>query len=473
MRKLTLIAILVLLTLPTAQSAHANDIDVYNVTEQNYQVNGGTPNSNTTLDIKFDLTWKNPLPSNSTDGNGQAYWDRAWVFVKYINVANMRTTNQSQQQWNHATLSTAGTTGTTLGAYLATTGIGVATNGVSTVGKGVFCKTGLNQVIRWNIGVDESSLASTSTYKVRVFAIEMVLVPTGPFWVGTGGTESGSFTQGPWTSGATIPLKIISEALINIDNSSGNLWGTSSSGNNSIGTAVGVHTDTLPAAFPKGYAAFYIMKYDVSQQGYCDFLNVLSRPQQVSRVAVNVSNDAPASNNIYVMASQPAGATTALYRNNIVCPASGNGSGSSALPITFSTSTPHRACNFLCWADLCAYADWAALRPMTELEFEKACRGGSSSSTFNGVANEYPWGTAYATLAATLVTGSDGITTEAVSDTVPTNYGLCCYSPGTYTNAANGQTQGPLRCGFAATANTNRVSSGASYYGALDLGGNV
>ena len=34
-----------------------------------------------------------------------------------------------------------------------------------------------------------------------------------------------------------------------------------------------------------------------------------------------------------------------------------------------------RPCNHLCWADAVAFAAWAGLRPMTELEYEKACRG--------------------------------------------------------------------------------------------------
>ena len=40
------------------------------------------------------------------------------------------------------------------------------------------------------------------------------------------------------------------------------------------------------------------------------------------------------------------------------------------------TDGQDRACNFLNWNDLAAYLQWAALRPMTELEFEKICRPG-------------------------------------------------------------------------------------------------
>jgi formylglycine-generating enzyme required for sulfatase activity len=42
--------------------------------------------------------------------------------------------------------------------------------------------------------------------------------------------------------------------------------------------------------------------------------------------------------------------------------------------------------NILSWFDVAAYLDWAALRPMTELEFEKVCRGPE-----NRIAGEYAW----------------------------------------------------------------------------------
>lgn len=45
------------------------------------------------------------------------------------------------------------------------------------------------------------------------------------------------------------------------------------------------------------------------------------------------------------------------------------------------------ACNWLTWMDGAAYTDWAALRPFTELEFEKAARGPQLV-----VNDEYSWG---------------------------------------------------------------------------------
>jgi hypothetical protein len=39
------------------------------------------------------------------------------------------------------------------------------------------------------------------------------------------------------------------------------------------------------ANWPNGFNAFYCMKYEVSQQGYVDFLNTLTYTQQVTRTA--------------------------------------------------------------------------------------------------------------------------------------------------------------------------------------------
>ncbi|MCS7153885.1 MAG: hypothetical protein NZ989_08070, partial [Bacteroidia bacterium] len=42
---------------------------------------------------------------------------------------------------------------------------------------------------------------------------------------------------------------------------------------------------------------------------------------------------------------------------------------------TYSTNFPHRAMGNLSYTDLLSYLDWAGLSPMTEFEYEKACRG--------------------------------------------------------------------------------------------------
>ena len=121
------------------------------------------------------------------------------------------------------------------------------------------------------------------------------------------------------------------------------------------------------------------------------------------------------------------------------------------------------ACNWLEWQDVCAYADWAGLRPMTEFEYEKGCRGGGVAAT----AGDFAWGSTaiYNSTAYTLSNAG------AANEGIATNYST------TLGNINDSQTwnAGPMRCGiFAANAgNTGRVTSGASYYGVMELAGNL
>ena len=137
-----------------------------------------------------------------------------------------------------------------------------------------------------------------------------------------------------------------SEAAINVGTTTGYLY-------YATGTNYGDASGPIPAAYPKGYGGFYCMKYEISQGEYADFLSTLTATQ-VSDLYASVTT----------------------YRYSIT--------GSTG---SYSATYPYLACNYLNWQDLAAYLDWTGLRPMTELEFEKACRG-----PLIPVANEYAWG---------------------------------------------------------------------------------
>jgi formylglycine-generating enzyme required for sulfatase activity len=111
------------------------------------------------------------------------------------------------------------------------------------------------------------------------------------------------------------------------------------------------------------------------------------------------------------------------------------------------------AMNYLSWGDLVAYLDWAGLRPMSELEYEKAGRGPAGA-----VSGEYAWGSAS-------ITGATSITSSGTAS----ERGQAG-SNSTYNNGV----LGPTRVGsFGSGGVTSRVTTGASYYGAFDLSGNV
>jgi formylglycine-generating enzyme required for sulfatase activity len=364
------------------------------------------------VNVKFNLTWDNSWRLSS----GATNWDAAWVFVKY-RVGGTG-------EWLPAHLNNTGhTAGTGTAAAIAVgllddnAAFNVSINpGMgafvyrSSAGSGTFTNTDLK--LRWNYNADGITNNNISV-EVKVFAIEMVRVLEGAFNVGGGNTDNLAFTS---TTISTADAT------------------TAPSGTGSLGgEAGGYPTGQMApdsASWPNGYNAFYCMKYEVTQQQYVDFLNTLTQTQADARKA-----------------------NESTYRYAIT----GSEVGS------YATTNPNVACNFLSWADGAAYADWSGLRPMTELEFEKACRGDQPA-----IAGEYAWGTA--TVAGSAYTLSDA---GASNEGIATNYST------TAGNAMYGNTSsdigGPIRVGiFAANgSNSGRVSAGASYWGIMELSGNV
>lgn len=210
-----------------------------------------------------------------------------------------------------------------------------------------------------------------------------------------------------------------------------------------------------------------MMKYEISQDQYKDFLNCLTFVQQDTRTAstpadplgtgaLSISNGNR--NGIDIQTPGTASTTTpALYANNLDGDTNFN-DGDDGQTI---------ACNFLSWMDGAAYADWAGLRPMTELEFEKACRGDQIP-----VAEEFAWGTANIASSAYTLANS-GAANEDIASKYSTTAGVG--------NAAylttDGSIDGPLRVGIfagnAANTSDQRVRSGAGFYGNMELSGNL
>ncbi len=418
---------------------NANNIQVANVT-----LTGQNTVDDYTL-VEFDISWENSWRVVGGPGN----WDAAWVFVKYRIGAG---------PWLHAWINNIGHTspsGSTIEVGLldpnaafnnmTNPGMGIFIYR-SSPGSGTFALTDVK--LRWNYG--DNGLSDNEQVDIKVFAIEHVYVPQGAFYVGSGGAESGAFYAYD-TGPENDPFLINSEGAINVGTTTDYLYYQNPS------TYSGDQMGPIPAEFPKGYDAFYAMKYEISQKGYVDFLNTLSRAQQSSRVRSDLALDVVL--NIFVLSNT----TTVLPqgRNGI---RSYDYIGIIPAPVTFfcdynANYIPDEindgkeiACSRLTWADLIAYLDWAGLRPMTEFEFEKASRG-----IISPLANEFIWGN-------NENRATNGINAQGYPTESPDENSNCSAGPYYF---------GPIRCGAFARATTDRSGSGASYFGIMELGGNV
>lgn len=491
MKLLTIIVFLL-----TSITLQANNISLSSISVTGQNISAGTNNVANFSMVQFSLSWENSWRVTS----GAANWDAAWVFIKFrvgasdptftgasssgttvtvSSTTNLRVgmpvrvtsgtgafatgtvissiTNATQfvvsaspttplsgasieciRIWEHARLNNTGHTapsGSTIDAGLLTPGS--AFNATTNPAVGVFmyrsaigagANTFNNTQLRWNYGAN--GVNDNMSVSVQVFAIEMVLVPGGVNFTVGDGVSTSSFTQ------TTI---------------------TTATANAAGGFPTGL---TAPnASWPNGYNAFYCMKYEISQGQYRDFLNTLTRTQQANRVWSTISVGTTSVTNRYVMSNSAILTTRSGIRcdasinaNNSVtfyCDLNGNGTGNE------SGDGEWIACNFLSWPDGCAYMEWAGLRPMTELEFEKACRGNQAA-----VSGEYAWGNTTTTSANNITNGGQA---GEVTNTANAN------------SASANQTnvQGPLRVGAFAASATSRAQAGATYYGIMEMSGNL
>jgi len=383
--------------------------------------------SNGTVDIQFSLSCDNSWRDSVN-------YDAAWIFIKY--------SIDSGVTWNHATLNTSGTnpSGFSIG-----TGTEVEII-VTTDKRGCFIQrsesdsgtlTTNDIILVWDYsgdGVSNENANSPNT-RVRVFAIEMVYIPQGSFLAGdTDADRTGNFKGGKTQN---VPISVTSEdALVfNAENTGPYYYTTGGNPNEWINGA----TFTVSSGFPKGYNAFYLMKYEISQGLWKDFFNTLTDAQKTTRDITSSTNNGKNAD--------------IVVKRNAISWTSGDAS-------LVNGREGDRAMNYISWMDLAAFADWAALRPMSELEYEKACRGTGSS-----IDDEYAWGNTTITAAGT-ISG-----TENGAETISTPTANCCYNDTNFSGGDGGK--GPLRCGIFATLASSRQSSGAGYYGAMELSGNV
>ncbi|GGG55412.1 SUMF1/EgtB/PvdO family nonheme iron enzyme [Bizionia arctica] len=385
---------------------NANNITVSNISLENL-------NEPNWVQVEFDLSWENSWRLSA----GPSNWDAAWVIIKY---------RVNSGDWAHAQLSTSD--------FVAATG---STIDVSSDGLGAFIYRDSdgsgdlnlqNMRLRWDYG----SVNTNDIIDIQVFAVEMVYVPEGAFWVGgTSGDEVGKFFEG---GNSTMSYEITSENAITVANSAGNLYYDTSVGGSRPGDQLG----PIPTEFPKGFQAFYTMKYEVTQGQWVDFFNTLTPTQKITNDVTDADGKSQ---------------DTELNRNGI----SWSDGSSNA-----TTTSPDLPLNYINNLRLNSYLDWAGLRHLTELEYEKACRGPIAPKP-----GEFAWGNAnIATTSYTYI--NLGQPNEQVSNPEE-GVGNIIYGE------TNGTPTGPKRAGILAASaiNNNREETGGSYYGIMELSGNL
>jgi hypothetical protein len=315
--------------------AFANNMLVQNVTTT------GNNATNQTIQVQFDISWDNSWRDSIN-------WDAAWIFMKFKDANGL---------WQHAQLNQ---TGFTNGSGTANT-VQVTSDKVgswlyrSALGSGTFNSTGMQ--LQWNYGL--SGLTNVTGLEVRVFAVEMVYVPEGDFNCaksiyinGAGGPSSFSVSGNNFL---VINQRLSPTFEYSLDSSSINLRIKGDAGLDTNNNGLVDNT-----SYPTGYRAFYVYKYEMTEQQYADFINTLS--------TIQVTTLGVAGNSISLSNGQ------------------------------YFSSTPNRACAGSNALRLFSYADWCGLRPMSILEFNKASYGPLQPIyAFNflndAIINSYPaWG---------------------------------------------------------------------------------
>lgn len=423
----------------------AHNLDIKNVI-----LTGQNTGADTTL-IQFDISW-------GFYNRDSENWDAAWVFAKY--------STDNGGTWSHATLKTSGTnpsgfstgSGTSIEIVVPSDKKGCFIQSSSTASGTTLSTTSIQLV--WDYAADgltdeQAALGAA----MKVFGIEMIYVPQASFYVGDGKNNAtdpeAAFYDGGSGSYGSLQLTTDSAVITLGGTTTGNL-ATKAASTGFDDDFTSVATKTLPDVFPKGVNAFYMMRYELTQGQYVDFLNTLSRSAQNQRVGSTVSADTIP--DFFVMAGQSNIDNT--DRNQITAPSAGNGT---TARIRFTARRPDRAANYVSWADMAAYADWAALRPLTELEYEKAARGPNTAA-----ADEFAWGRSLGhggtTFSSSAEDGTEIFTTASAKMAV----GNVIYTGGD-------GSAGPVRVGITGRSllGTSRIGTGGGYYGNMDLSGNV
>lgn len=313
----------------------ASELSIKNIRSVNREDVGKPP-----VSVIFDLEWKNAWKNHKNH-------DAVWVFMKFNSPWN-----------NHVKILFEGN-------RILQTRSGASSKPTIQVSEdrlGFFIfpsseyRGDINvklQIVIDTTGVDISFRRLNG---LSVHGIEMVYIPQGPFTLGgpdEAAIKKAAFYKSDDQGNPNGLITISSEEEIKVGPQKDALyyWSEKALYN-------GDQQGPVPAIFPKGFNAFYILKYELTQGQYADFLNTLP---------VN-----------WTYLRSPIGGKDYYKKRGGIRLVEGK----------YVADNPHRPMNYISYTDGLAYCDWAAIRPITELEYEKAARGNSKPIPF-----EFVWGT--------------------------------------------------------------------------------
>ena len=461
-----------------AGNSYANNISIQKVAITD------TNRTAKTASIRFNISWDNSW-------RDEVNWDAAWIFVKF------RRPQDSVWRYKHMTLSSSNNSvgsGTAnmkfaipddrKGAFYYRSGIGSGDIKMDSV------------KLFWNYAAD--SVSVIDSVEVKVFATEMVYVPEGNFALGDGnGTQKSSYSfqlknapnnfvtvTDKWSPPINIMVNIndngIDDAILHKD-------GIRISGLGGLDITNDKVAD-LPD-FPTGYRAFYCMKYPVTQGQYTDMLNTISSRDTVFQwMQYNDTSRLKKVNSKYKAVLQ----NLDPFYNSIPNDLQRHTISLDSNEVKYFVSRPDRAYGRGQTNHYEAYSDWAALRPITELEFEKAARGPlppmykvyrqnnnynyNSDTTNNWSGFDWAWGND-STIARSQNMLNSQFTFSGPENGTEffSNYNIFkrYNNPTMYGTTGGDGGSGPYRVGIFATDTSSRISSGATYYGIMDFSKNV
>ncbi|MBI4801428.1 MAG: SUMF1/EgtB/PvdO family nonheme iron enzyme [Elusimicrobia bacterium] len=269
-----------------------------------------SPTGSGTISVTFHIRSNNVI--SGVTANGGAYNTADWVFVKFSTEAG------ASGSWNHAVLASGGSVDAGATLTLASDKMGVFIDHTATSSLWSSTVTLIWDYLAGGALVKDSAI-------VKVYTIPMVKIPQGSYLYCADGCTSG------------------------LNNYNGGNAVT-------IGSVNDIPTGAA-AGWPNGFGSSYIMRYELSQGLYADFLNNVS----AEWAGVLYEGTVSYGHNMTYTAANPYGSR-------------------------YAAVDPNAAKNFLSAWDLWRFLSWSALRPMTEMEYQKAARD------LNPDARKYLWG---------------------------------------------------------------------------------